>query len=127
MTTKTITISNIVFERNQMMIQVPVALLSDKQATDAYIRTWLFNNVALNYIAKVGDHTIILEKNAQQPYDLDSLDYPHVNYQFVDIVINQQPNYRCTASVDFIEMYGGVSQTAFHQLMHELPIEIIKL
>lgn len=124
MTKKTITISNIHFENNQMMIQVPTELLSDKLATETYIRTWLFDNVALRYICKVSEQSVILEKFEQQPFDIDLVDFAYDDYQFVDIAIDQQRDYRSVVTDELVDMFDGVSMTAFFKLQKELPIEI---
>lgn len=124
MTKKTITISNIHFESRQMTIQVPTELLRDKLATETYIRTWLFDNVALTYIATVSDQSIILDKLQQQPFDIDLVDYAYDRYSFVDVIIDQQPNHRSFVTDDLIDMFDGIQLATFFKLQRELPINI---
>ena len=142
MTNRKVAISNILFESNQHMIQVPTDLnevilwlkenddknYTEQQALEAYVRTWLFENVALHYIARFDDQLIVLNKADKQLWSLDALDQHHALYRFIDIVVAPQQNYSLILTDDDIDAAGDDEALAvFDRLRQELAVNITVL
>lgn len=139
MTNKKALITNINFENDLQRLFIPADMTdviswlkeyddkdyTEKQATEAYIRTWLFEKVALTYHAHFNEKMIVLDKTIGQLWSLDALDQNHGCYKLIEIEIDYSSKRTLEITDDDLEMTDYDYQLAvFDRLRSELPINI---